>query len=253
MADDKRKRTQDEPGTPSVADAAEAAGPSADAPDAAGRADVAAEAGTPAPDPGAPGADPSAPSAGQADDEGPHLSDDDLSRLIASVNAAAAQAGTAPAASGGDVPMSDEQRVAVLEAELAERTDDLQRLQAEYVNYKRRVDRDRMLGRQQGAASVIRELVPVLDAVAHAEQAEGELPEGLRVVAAELTRVTAKLGLVQFGAPGDEFDPVLHEALYQVPTAEVPPMTVAQVVQPGYKLNDAVIRPARVAVAIEPA
>ena len=177
--------------------------------------------------------------------------DDELSRLIDSVNAAAAAAGSAAAGEPG-VPMSDEQRVAALQSELAERTDDLKRLQAEYVNYKRRVDRDRMLGRQQGATSVIRELVPVLDAMAHAEQAEGELPEGMRLVGAELTRVATKLGLVPYGLPGDEFDPVLHEALYQVPTTDVAPMSIAQVVQPGYTLNDQVIRPARVAVAIEP-
>ena len=199
-----------------------------------------------------PSAEPPAPPAAEAaSDDTPHITDDDLSRLIASVNEAAAARG-AEAGDGAGAPVTDEQRIAQLETQLAERTDDLQRLQAEYVNYKRRVDRDRAVSRQQGATSVIRELIPVLDALAHAEEAEPDMPEGLRIVGAEITRVTAKLGLESFGSPGEEFDPASHEALYQVPTSEYQPMTIAQVIQPGYRLNDQVIRPARVAVAAEP-
>jgi molecular chaperone GrpE len=138
-----------------------------------------------------------------------------------------------------------------LEALVAERTEDLQRLQAEYVNYKRRVDRDKVAARQQGAASVVRELVPVFDAVQTAEQQEN-LPDGVKLAFAELARIAVKLGLETFGAVGDEFDPTTHEALYQLPTADVPPMSVAAVVQPGYRLHDQVLRPARVAVAVEP-
>ncbi|MCL2315539.1 MAG: nucleotide exchange factor GrpE [Actinomycetia bacterium] len=212
-----------------------------------------AEAGTDVPAPAAPGAPadaaPDVPTSDvpTPDAETPRITDADLDELIASVNAAAAaKAGDA----GASVPLTDEQRIAQLEALVAERTDDLQRLQAEYVNYKRRVDRDRAQARAQGAEAAVRELMPVLDAVAHAQEAEGgELPEGLRLVAAELTRVTGKLGLASFGGVGEDFDPNRHEALYQVPTPDAEPMSVVQVIQPGYTLNDQVIRPARVAVA----
>jgi molecular chaperone GrpE len=183
--------------------------------------------------------------------EQPAITDDDLAKLIASVDAAAAAAGTAGGMAAG-AGLTDEQRMAQVQTLLAERTDDLQRLQAEYVNYKRRVDRDRTLARQQGAESVVRELVPVLDAMHHAQEAEAELPEGVRLMMAEMARVAGNLGLETFGAPGDEFDPTAHEALYQVPTSDYPEMTLAQVVQPGYRLNGTVIRPARVAVAVEP-
>jgi molecular chaperone GrpE len=201
------------------------------------------------------------PGSGTPGDGASQISDDDLAQLSASVNEAAAKAGidadahavTTPADKPeGDKPMTDEQRLAQAETALAERTDDLQRLQAEYVNYKRRVDRDRELARQRGAESVVRELVPVLDAMHHAQEADEELPDGMRLVVNEMVRLAGKLGLETFGAPGDEFDPTAHEALYQVPTSEYEPMTVAKVVQPGYRLNGVVLRPARVAVAVEP-
>jgi molecular chaperone GrpE len=130
-----------------------------------------------------------------------------------------------------------------------ERTADLQRLQAEYVNYKRRVDRDRMVSRQQGEESVVRDLLPVLDAITQAEQHQ-ELDGGFRAVASELNKLAEKHGLTSFGELGEEFDPNLHEALMQQPTNEVPPMSIAQVMQLGYRLGDTVLRPARVAVAV---
>jgi len=134
---------------------------------------------------------------------------------------------------------------------LAERTNDLQRVQAEYANYRKRVERDRALSRTQGAEGVIRELMPVFDGIAHAQEHE-ELTGGFKVVASELARVMAGLGLVTFGAVGDEFDPTLHEALMQLPSPDVPAGHIAQVIQPGYKLGETVLRPARVAVAAEP-
>jgi len=134
---------------------------------------------------------------------------------------------------------------------LAERTNDLQRVQAEYANYRKRVERDRALSRTQGAEGVIRELMPVFDGIAHAQEHE-ELTGGFKVVAGELARVMTGLGLVTFGAVGDEFDPTLHEALMQVPSTDVPAGRIAQVIQLGYKLGETVLRPARVAVAAEP-
>lgn len=151
-----------------------------------------------------------------------------------------------------DTSIPAEQRIDQLEELLAERTDDLQRIQAEYVNYKRRVDRDRAVSKQQGVDSVVRELVPIVDAVAAAAEHE-EITGGFKAVAAEIDKLAAKLGLTSFGAPGDEFDPNLHEALLQIPTADYPPMAVAQVIQRGYQLGSVVLRPARVAVAVEPA
>jgi molecular chaperone GrpE len=222
MADDKdegRPGADEAPGTPDV--------PSADVP-AGGEAD----SQDPAEIPG----------------EQPSITDDDLAKLIASVDAAAA----ANAEKAEPAGRTDEQRMAQVQTLLAERTDDLQRLQAEYINYKRRVDRDRTVARQQGAESVVRELVPVLDAMHHAQQAEAELPDGVRLMMAEMARVAGNLGLETFGALGDEFDPVAYDALFQLPTSDYAPMTVAQVVQSGYRLNGTVIRPARVAVAVEP-
>jgi molecular chaperone GrpE len=148
-----------------------------------------------------------------------------------------------------DGELSVEQRIAQLEKLLAERTDDLQRLQAEYINYKRRVDRDRAVSKQHGVNSVVKELVPIVDAVAAAAEHE-EMTAGFKAVAAEIDKLAVKLGLTSFAALGDEFDPNLHEALLQIPTADYPPMTIAQVIQRGYKLGEVTLRPARVAVAV---
>ncbi|PIF01808.1 MAG: nucleotide exchange factor GrpE [Propionibacterium sp.] len=130
-----------------------------------------------------------------------------------------------------------------------ERTEDLQRLQAEYVNYKKRVDRDRNIARQAGIETVVSDLVPVLDAVTLA-RSHADLEGGFKLVAEELEKLATKYQLVSFGVIGDVFDPVFHDALMQVPLEEpVEVATVSQVIQPGYKLGERVIRPARVAVA----
>ena len=99
-----------------------------------------------------------------------------------------------------------------LETALAERTADLQRLQAEYVNYKRRVDRDRDVSRKTGEESVLKDLLAVLDDVRSAGE-HGELTGAFKAVGDEVVRVTAKHGLVAFGEKGDAFDPHIHEAL----------------------------------------
>ncbi|MGO1383210.1 MAG: nucleotide exchange factor GrpE [Arachnia sp.] len=132
----------------------------------------------------------------------------------------------------------------------AERTADLQRLQAEYVNYKRRVDRDRALSRQSGIESVVIDLMPVMDTVSLA-RTHDDLGAGFKMVADELEKVTTKHGLVSFGEVGDVFDPNRHDALMEVPLegTEVEVTTISQVMQQGYALGDRVIRPARVGVA----
>nr|WP_296136638.1 nucleotide exchange factor GrpE [uncultured Tessaracoccus sp.] len=135
------------------------------------------------------------------------------------------------------------------EALARERTEDLQRLQAEYANYKKRVDRDRHLAKQAGVEAVVMDLLPTLDAIALAKQHD-DIAEGGQMIIAEIEKVAAKHGLVVFGAVGEEFDPVRHEALMQAPLDEpVDVVTISQVIQPGYELGGRVIRPARVAVA----
>lgn len=155
---------------------------------------------------------------------------------------------SAPSPEGVEQDVTAE-REAQLEQLISERTADLQRLQAEYINYKKRVDRDRDLVRQGGVESVLTDFMPVLDAISLAKQ-HGDIDGGFRLVAEELDKVTGKHGLVAFGEVGDVFDPNLHEALMAVPLEQpVDVVTVSQVMQQGYQLKGRVIRPARVAVA----
>ena len=137
---------------------------------------------------------------------------------------------------------------ALLTEALAERTADLQRLQAEYVNYKRRVDRDREASRELVIGSVLTELLGILDDVGRAREA-GELEGAFKAVAESLERVTEKLGLVKFGEKGDSFDPRIHEALLHNYSDEVDGPTATMVMQPGYRLGERVLRAARVAVS----
>jgi molecular chaperone GrpE len=137
---------------------------------------------------------------------------------------------------------------ALLTEALAERTADLQRLQAEYVNYKRRVDRDREASRELVIGSVLTELLGILDDVGRARDA-GELEGAFKAVAESLERVTEKLGLVKFGEKGDPFDPRIHEALLHNYSDEVDGPTATMVMQPGYRLGERILRAARVAVS----
>lgn len=149
----------------------------------------------------------------------------------------------------GEQAASEPSREQQLESLVNERTTDLQRLQAEYVNYKKRVDRDRALSRQQGTQQVVADLLPILDSIELARQ-HGDMNDGFQMVADSLESLAKKHGLVQFGEVGEPFDPVLHEALMEQPAAEpVDQTTVTMVMQKGYKLGDRVLRPARVGVA----
>jgi len=132
----------------------------------------------------------------------------------------------------------------------AELLSDLQRLQAEFMNYRTRVERDRDVARNAAIAEVLRSLIPALDDLARAE-AHGDL-EGspFAAVANKLRTAGDKFGLKQFGAKGDAFNPELHDALVQTPNAEVTENTVADVVEPGYLLGERLLRPAKVAVFI---
>jgi molecular chaperone GrpE len=135
-----------------------------------------------------------------------------------------------------------------LAVQLAERTADLQRLQAEYANYRKRVDRDRLAVREQALANVLTELLPVLDDIGLARE-HGELTGGFKSVAESLEGVATKLGLTSYGESGDPFDPNLHEALMHSYSAEVMEPSCVRILQPGYKVGDRILRPARVAVA----
>ncbi|GAB6899789.1 nucleotide exchange factor GrpE [Kineosporia succinea] len=134
----------------------------------------------------------------------------------------------------------------------AERLDDLQRLQAEFVNYRRRVDRDRDVSKETAIAGVLEALLPVLDDV-HLARQHGDLESGpFAAIAEKLEAVLERFGLVRYGEAGEEFDPSVHEALMRT-EAELAEgtttTTVVQVLQPGYRSGDRVLRAARVAVA----
>jgi molecular chaperone GrpE len=128
-----------------------------------------------------------------------------------------------------------------------ERTADLQRLQAEYVNYRRRVDRDRAASAQAGTVKAATELLPVLDDIARAEQ-HGELTGGFKAVADSLTRAMERMGVTSFGEVGEPFDPTHHEALMFAQSSDVEEPTATAILQPGYRIGDRILRPARVAV-----
>ena len=135
-----------------------------------------------------------------------------------------------------------------LEQQLAERTADLQRLQAEYVNYKRRVDRDRELVRTQGETAVLLSLLTVLDDIGRAAE-HGELEGGFKAVADALQQVAGKHKLESFGARGEPFDPSMHEAVFHAgESADVDTTTVDSVLRIGYKHGDRVLRAATVGV-----
>jgi len=135
-----------------------------------------------------------------------------------------------------------------LAVKLAERTADLQRVQAEYANYRKRVDRDRAAVREFALAGVLTELLPVLDDIGRARDHD-ELTGGFKAVAEALESAVSKLGLSTFGKQGEAFDPNVHEALMHSYSAEVTEPTCVQVLQPGYKVGERILRPARVAVA----
>jgi molecular chaperone GrpE len=134
------------------------------------------------------------------------------------------------------------------QAEAAERLDDLKRLQAEYVNYRRRVERDRDAARESAVASVLLGLLPILDDIGRARD-HGDLTGGFRSVAETLEATVTKLGLERYGEPGDSFDPTVHEALMHEYSDEVEVPTCTQILMPGYRYGSRILRPARVAVA----
>ncbi|HYN92962.1 MAG TPA: nucleotide exchange factor GrpE, partial [Pilimelia sp.] len=149
-------------------------------------------------------------------------------------------AGGAPGALGAELE--------ALRGELEERTRDLQRVTAEYANYRKRVDRDRGVAAEQTTGAVLGTLLPILDDLDRARD-HGDLVGPFGVVAEQLTAATAKLGLTAFGEKGDPFDPTRHEAVAHRTSAEVSEPTCVEVMRRGYLLGERMLRPALVAVA----
>lgn len=164
--------------------------------------------------------------------------------------AAAAAAEMAAEGEGAEPLSADDE--AILDAAsrdlVADMRQDMLRAQAELVNFRRRVERDREANREAVVAEVVRSLLPALDDLARAEK-HGDLAEGPMVIVAQKIRGGLdKFGLVQVGEKGEVFDPTMHDALVQLPSADVTVNTVADVIEPGYKIGDRVIRAAKVAV-----
>ncbi|HSS87702.1 MAG TPA: nucleotide exchange factor GrpE [Streptosporangiaceae bacterium] len=134
------------------------------------------------------------------------------------------------------------------EQQLAERTADLQRVTAEYANYRKRVERDRAAVREQAVANVLSGLVPVLDDIGRAREHE-ELVGGFKSVAESLEAAVTKLGLESFGEDGEPFDPKVHEALMHSYSPDVTEPVCIKILQPGYRVGERILRPARVEVA----
>lgn len=134
---------------------------------------------------------------------------------------------------------------------VAEMRSDMLRAQAELVNFRTRVERDRVANREAVIAEVIRSLIPALDDLARAE-AHGDLVEGapLTIVAQKIRGSFEKYGLKQVGEKGEPFDPAFHEAVVQLPSPDVTVNTIADVIEPGYILGDRLVRPAKVAVSV---
>ncbi|WP_030342379.1 nucleotide exchange factor GrpE [Streptomyces sp. NRRL S-1022] len=169
--------------------------------------------------------------------------DDAEPKAASSSEEGAAPAGDASTENAGLVAQLDQVRTA-----LGERTADLQRLQAEYQNYRRRVERDRITVKEIAIANLLTELLPVLDDIGRARE-HGELVGGFKSVAESLETVAAKMGLQQFGKEGEPFDPTIHEALMHSYAPDVTETTCVAILQPGYRIGERTIRPARVAVA----
>jgi molecular chaperone GrpE len=134
---------------------------------------------------------------------------------------------------------------------IAEMRSDMLRAQAELVNFRTRVERDRVANRDAVIAEVIRSLLPALDDLSRAE-AHGDLVEGapMTIVAQKLRGAFEKYGLRQIGEKGEPFDPAFHEAVVQLPSPDVTVNTIADVIEPGYVLGDRLVRPAKVAVSV---
>jgi len=145
------------------------------------------------------------------------------------------------------VQTSPDAELEAAKQEAAERTADLQRVTAEYANYRKRVDRDRELVVKNARAGLLTEMLTVLDDLDRADR-HGDLTGAFKAVADRLVEVLTKAGLTQFGAVGDEFDPAQHEAVQFATSPDVAVQTVTTVMRHGYSFGDRLVRPAVVGV-----
>ncbi|MET8563301.1 nucleotide exchange factor GrpE [Streptomyces flaveolus] len=134
---------------------------------------------------------------------------------------------------------------------LRERTADLQRVKAEYDNYRKRVRRDRMAVREIAVANVLTALLPVVDAVDRA-CAHEPLTPGLKDIADTLRTQLGSLGLQGFGEEGEPFDPACHEAIVHLTAPGAQRLLCAEILRPGYRIGDRLLRPAHVTVTGPP-
>lgn len=147
-------------------------------------------------------------------------------------------------------PADDE--LTVTRMELAERTGDLQRLQAEFMNYKRRVERDRDLIKENATYAALAPITEVLDTIDRARE-HNDMDPGFAAVADQLERTVAAAGLAKFGMPGDAFDPTIHEALSHIgEDPEVQVTTCKVIAKAGYRIGERVVRAAQVLVVDPP-
>ncbi|MCP9000644.1 nucleotide exchange factor GrpE [Pseudarthrobacter sp. RMG13] len=151
---------------------------------------------------------------------------------------------------GIEVPAEESVAQGAGQAEAAELKNDLLRLQAEYVNYRKRVERDRAVAGEMAVIGVLNSLLPVLDDVDAARQ-HGDLTDGpFAAIATKLENALKTYGLVRIDETGVEFDPTIHEALIQQPGEDIEVDTVSQVLRSGYKSGERVLRAAQVIVAV---
>ncbi len=145
-------------------------------------------------------------------------------------------------------PTVEAAKLGELESALDERTKDLQRVTAEYANYRKRVERDRTVAAEQAVGMVLAALLPVLDDIDRARE-HGDLNGPFGSVAEQLVTMVGKFGLTAFGVKGDAFDPKLHEAVAHLTSTDVTESTCIDVMRRGYLLGERLLRPAMVAVA----
>ena len=168
--------------------------------------------------------------------------------------ASADPAGASASTEAGAEALSDDDQAILDDAErdlVADMRNDMLRAQAELVNFRVRVERDRAANRDAVVAEVIRSVLPAMDDLARAE-AHGDLVEGspLALVGQKIRGAFERFGLVQVGVKGEAFDPAIHEAMMQVPTPGAEGQTVLDVIEPGFLLGERLVRPAKVVVAV---
>jgi molecular chaperone GrpE len=162
----------------------------------------------------------------------------------------------APGAESADVSPAEQAKK--LQAEKEELLNTLVRRQADFENYRKRVEKERHHDRSRGVEVLIEKLLPVLDAferalAAHGDPAYEEYRKGFELIDKQLRDVLAKQGLERIEAEGKEFNPHLHHAVERVESADYPDGAILSVFQAGYKFHDKVLRPAMVRVAVHPA